>query len=141
MRRRSRLCSECSILSGSRRSGNRFANCLVRPMNRSTCRNSTKPPSLLRLPPAKLPSIFLLQSPGNSKLNCVQSVLSEVSCWFVCKRFNPNRLSKRLRYFFARMMNFRARSHWPSWSLPRIVLPNRLRAKVRWSSQSWNGPV
>jgi len=51
-------------------------------------------------------SILLPQSPGNSKLNCVQSVISEVSCWFVCKRFNPNRLSERLCYFFVRMMKF-----------------------------------
>src|SRR6478736_6011822 len=94
------LSSECSILSGSRPSGNRWARVLVSPIQRSTCRSSTNPPSLLTLPPSKLPSIFLPLKPGNSNYNSLHSAISEVSCCFVCKRFNANRLIKRLRYFF-----------------------------------------
>src|ERR1700758_4569869 len=65
MRCRSMLSSECSILSGSRPSGNRWAKLLVSPIQRSTCRRSTNPPSLLTFPPAKLPSIFLPLSGGH----------------------------------------------------------------------------
>src|SRR6202007_2919992 len=94
------LSKECSILSGSRLSGNRLASDLVNPIQRSTCRSNTKPPSLLTFPPSKFPSIFLPLKPGNSNPNSLHSVISEVSCWLVCKRFDPNRLNKRLRYFF-----------------------------------------
>src|ERR1700740_3406927 len=94
------LSSQCSILSGSRLSGNCWANLLVSPIQRSTGRSSTNPPSLLTFPPLKLPSIFLPLKPGNSNPNSLHSVIGEVSCWFVCKRFDPNSLHKRLRYFF-----------------------------------------
>src|ERR1700745_49492 len=106
MRCRSILSKECSILSGSRRSGNRPAKALLNPRKRSACRSTTKPPSLLTLPPLKLPSILLPFKPGNSKSNCLHSVIGEVFCWFVYKQFDPNRLHERLRYFFALQVKF-----------------------------------
>src|SRR5260370_20122909 len=106
MRCRNMLSSECSTFSSCRLSGNRLASALVSPIQRSTCRSSTNPPSLLTFPPPKFPSTFLPQKPGNSNPNSLHFVIGEVSCWFVCKRFDPNRLHYRLRYFFAHVVKF-----------------------------------